>query len=59
MLVPVLRQVRLHIDFLHVKDLPVHLGARTADKGAERDIEMRALQLTAINTVSIERILDK
>ena len=37
----------------------MYLGTCLADKGAESDIEMRALSLATVNTVSIEGILDE
>ena len=56
-LVPVLSQHCLDIADIHVEELPVGSGARLADKCAERDVEVRALGLAAVDAESVEGVL--
>ena len=59
MLIPVLQEASLHIAGVHIKDLPVDLGASFTNERAKGHIEMCGLLLSTVDAVCIKGILDE
>ena len=59
MLIPVFQEAALHIARVHIKYLPVDLGACFTDKSAKGHIEMCGLRLSTVDAIGIKGILDE
>ena len=59
MLIPVFQEAALHIAGVHIKYLPVDLGACFANESAKGHIEMCGLRFSTVNAIGIKGILDE